>query len=141
MVAPVVTEDEVRSGGHSLALGEGSPTGGTCAITQTVYITPTTYMPILSFWYRTPTTGAGSDDSFEVGIWHGDPWIYHPLPTVEASEAWTHAWLDLSPYTGTAWIQFSYEREGSQDFTVYLDEVSLGRASGGPIETFFPLAN
>ena len=137
---PVVTEDEVRSGGHSLALGEDFTTAGTCAVTQTLYIAPTTYLPTLSFWYRTPTAGTGGNDYFEVGIHHGDPWTYHVLSTVDPSEAWTHAWLDVSPYTGTAWISFSYHREGSQDFTVYLDEVSLGRASGGPLKTYLPLS-
>jgi hypothetical protein len=140
IVEPQVVEDGVRSGNHSLALGMGSTITGTCAVTQAVYITPTMYSPTLSFWYRTPTAGAGSDDSFKVGIWHGEPWAYQALRTLDESEAWTHAWLDVSPYTGTAWIYFSYDREGSQDFTVYLDEVSLGRASGGPMQTFFPLA-
>jgi len=139
MVEPVVIEDEVRSGGRSLALGKDSTTSGTCPITQTLYITPTMYMPTLSFWYRCPTTGAGGDDSFEVGIYHGDPWTYYPLSTLDPSEAWTHAWLDVSPYTGTAWVSFSYHREGTQDFTVYLDEVSLGRASGGPNKGYLPL--
>jgi hypothetical protein len=139
MVAPTVIEDEVRSGGRSLALGEGSTSDGTCAVTQTVYITPTMYRPTLSFWYRTPTAGTEDDDSFEVGIWHGDPWTYHALPAVTPSEEWTHAWADVSPYAGTAAISFSYRCEGSQDFTVYVDEVSLGRASGGPLESYLPL--
>jgi hypothetical protein len=97
------------------------------------------FMPTLSFWYRCPTTGTGGDDSFEVGIYDGDPWTYHPLSTVDPSEAWTHAWLDVSAYTGTAWISFSYHREGVQDFTAFLDEVSLGRASGGPNKGYLPL--
>ena len=140
MVTPVVTEDVVRSGGHSLALGEGSTTSGSCEVTQTLNIAPTMYLPTLSFWYRTPDLAGDGSDHFEVGIHHGDPWTYHPLSTVAPSEEWTHAWLDVSPYTGTAWICFSYQRDGSQDFTVYLDEVRLGRASGGPIKSFFPLA-
>jgi hypothetical protein len=139
LVAPVVTEDEVRSGSHSLALGKDSTTSGTCALTQTLYVTPTMYMPTLSFWYRAPATGSEGDDSFEVGIYHGDPWAYHALLTVDPSQQWTHAWVDVSPYTGTAWISFSYHRDGSQDFTVYLDEVSLGRASGGPNRAYLPL--
>jgi hypothetical protein len=140
MVEPVVTEDEVRSGDHSLVLGEGSTLTGFCAVTQTLYIETTTYSPTLSFWYRTPTAGTGGDDYFEVGIYHGDPWTYHPLSTVNRSEVWTHASLGVSPDTGTAWISFSYHREGSQDFTVYLDEVSLGRASGGPLKSYLPLS-
>jgi hypothetical protein len=139
VVEPAVIEDEVRSGGYSLALGKDSATSGTCAITQTLYVTPTMYMPTLSFWYRAPTTGTEGDDSFEVGIYHGDPWTYHDLSTVAPSESWTHAWVDVSPYTGTVWISFSYQRQGSQDFTVYLDEVSLGRASGGPNKAYLPL--
>jgi len=137
MVDPQVVGVGVRSGGHSLALGEDSTAAGTCAVTQTVYITPTMYMPTLSFWFRTP--GADGDDSFEVGIYHGDPWTYHSLSSVDPSEEWTHSWLDVSPYTGTAWISFSYQGEGPQDFAVYLDEVSLGRASGGPLKSYLPL--
>jgi len=136
---PVVVDEGVRSGGYSLALGKNSTASGTCAVTQTVYITPTMYAPTLSFWYRTP--GANGDDSFEVGIYHGDPWTYHALSSVEANDEWTHAWLDLSPYTGTASISFVYQHgEGTEDFTVYLDEVSLGKASGGPNKCYLPLA-
>ena len=139
MVDPQVVGVGVRSGGHSLALGEDSTAAGTCAVTQTVYITPTMYMPTLSFWFRTP--GANGDDSLEVGIYHGDPWTYHALPSLDAYDEWTHAWLDVSPYTGTASISFAYHHgEGAQDFTVYLDEVSLGRASGGPIKSYLPLS-
>jgi hypothetical protein len=137
MVDPAVVEVGVRSGGYSLALGKDSTTSGTCAVTQTLYISPTMYMPTLSFWYRTP--GVDGDDTFEVGIHHGDPWTYHSLSTLDASEEWTHAWVDVSSYTGPAWIAFTYHREGDQDFTVYLDEVSLGRASGGPLNTYLPL--
>ena len=139
VVAPATVGDVVRSGQHSLALGIDSPTSGDCGITQTVHITPTMHMPTLSIWYQTPSTGGEGDDSFEVGIYHGDPWTYHPLALLEPAEEWTHAWLDLSPYTGSAWISFNYRRQGAQDFVVYLDEVSLGRASGGPVKTHFPL--
>lgn len=139
VVAPTLVTDVVRSGGYSLALGKESPLAGSCGMTQTVYITPTMYLPTLSFWYQTPSTGGDGDDSFEVGIYHGDPWSYHPLATVEHSDEWSHAWFDLSPYTGAAWISFIYHREGAQDFLVYLDEVSIGRASGGPIRSHLPV--
>ncbi len=137
--SPTIVDDMVRSGGYSLALGRGSTTGGDCGITQTVYVTPTMYMPSLSFWYRTPSTGGDGGDLFEVGIYHGDPLAYHPLAIVEPSEEWKHHWLDLSSYMGPASISFNYHREGSQDMTVYLDEVSLGRASGGPFKSYLPL--
>jgi hypothetical protein len=137
MVDPALVDVEVRSGGYSLALGKDSTTSGTCAVTQTLYITPTMYVPTLSFWYRTP--GVDGDDTFEVGIYHGEPWTYHALFTLDTSEEWTHAWVDVSSYTGSAWIAFTYHREGDQDFTVYLDEVSLGRASGGPLRRYLPL--
>lgn len=140
-VAPVTVDDVVRSGGYSLALGKDMLVSGNCGVTQTVYITPTMYLPTLSFWYGTPSAGGAGDDSFEVGIYHGDPLTYQPLDTVEPSEEWTHAWLDLSSYTGSAWISFNYLREGAQDFVVYLDEVSLGRASGGPHRTYLPLVH
>jgi len=135
-----MTVDEVvRSGDYSLTLGKDSLVSGDCGITQTVYITPTMYIPTLSFWYQTPSSGGESDDSFEVGIYHGDPLTYHPLVTAQPSQDWAHAWLDVSSYTGSAWISFNYHREGAQDFVVYLDEVSLGRASGGPLRTYLPL--
>ena len=139
VVDPAIVDEGIRSGGYSLALGKDSTASGTCAVTQTVYITPTMYMPTLSFWYRTP--GAESEDSFEVGIYHGDPWIYHALPSLKTNDEWTHAWLEVSPYTGTASISFAYHHpEGTEDFTLYLDEVSLGRASGGPNKCYLPLA-
>jgi hypothetical protein len=138
VVDPVATDDGVRSGGYSLALGQDSPTSGTCAVTQTVYVTPTIHMPTLSFWYRTP--GADGDDAFEVGMYYGDPWTYHALSSLSAHDAWTHTWVDVSPYVGTASISFAYHRQGDQDFTVYVDEISLGRASGGPLKSHLPLS-
>ena len=140
IVSPTVVDDVVRSGGYSLALGRDSPMGGDCGITQTLFITPTMYVPTLSFWYQTPSTDGDGDDLFKVGIYHGDPLTYHLLSVVELSEEWTHTWLDVSPYTGEAWIRFDYHQEGSQDMIVYLDEVSLGRASGGPLKKYLPLA-
>jgi hypothetical protein len=136
VVDPAVVDTGVRSGGYSLALGLDSPTSGTCAVTQTLSIAPSTYLPTLSFWHR--TSGVGGDDSFEVGIYHGDPWTYYPLSTLDTTEEWMHAWVDVSPYTGPAWICFSYHQEGAQDFVAYLDEVSLGRASGGTSKTYLP---
>jgi len=138
MVDPAVMDVGVRSGEYSLALGKDSTSSGTCAVTQTLYIAPSIYMPTLSFWYRTPAPGAGADDSFEVGIYHGEPWTYSPLSTLDPSDEWTHAWVDVSPYTGSAWISFTWEQEGTQDFVVYLDEVSLGRASGGVLKSYLP---
>ncbi|NIN64330.1 MAG: hypothetical protein GTO63_06445, partial [Anaerolineae bacterium] len=138
--APVAVDDVVRSGDYSLALGEDMLISGDCGITQTVYITPTMYLPTLSFWHRTLSTGGDGNDFFQVGLYQGDPGTYHPLLTVEPVDQWTHAWLDLSSYSGSASIYFNYHREGAQDFVVYLDEVSLGRASGGPHKTYLPLA-
>jgi hypothetical protein len=138
LVDPEVTDAGIRSGDYSLALGKDSSTSGTCAVTQTLYITPTTYQPTLSFWYRTP--GNQVDDTFEVGIYQGDPWTYQALSSVSPSAEWTHAWLDVSAYTGQVWISFAYHRTGDQDFVVYLDEVSLGRASGGSLKRYFPLS-
>jgi hypothetical protein len=140
MVDPAVVDVGVRSGGYSLALGQDSASSGTCAVTQTVSVAPTTYMPTLSFWYRTSTPGAGADDSLEVGIYHGDPWTYSALSTLDPADEWRHAWVDVSAYTGSAWISFTYEQEGTQDFVAYLDEVSLGRASGGTSKRYLPTA-
>lgn len=141
IVEPTLVDDDPRSAGYSLALGEGSTIEGTCAVTQALEIPPTMYLPTLSFWYRTPGSGGEGDDTFEVGIYHGQPWTYHALPALPPSDQWTHAWLDLSPFTGAVWLSFRHHREGAQDFVAYLDEVSLGRASGGPIKTHFPLAH
>ncbi len=140
-IAPVAVDDVVRSGDYSLALGRDMLVSGDCGLTQTVYVTPTMYMPTLSFWYRTPSTSDEGNDSLEVGVYHGDPWTYHLLITVQPTEEWTHAWLDLSSYTGSVSISFNHHREGAQDFVSYLDEVSLGRASGGPYGAYLPLVS
>jgi hypothetical protein len=137
---PVVVSDVVRSGGCSLALGTDSPPVGSSGISQTVYITDTMYTPTLSFWYSTsPVDGGDGGDTFQVGIYHGDPWTYVPLLALEPSEQWAHTWLDVSAYLGSAWISLTYHREGTRDFVVYLDEVSLGRMSGGPNKAYLPL--
>jgi hypothetical protein len=140
-VAPSIVDENPRSGDYSLALGEGSTMEGTCAVTQALYIEPTTYLPTLSFWYRTPGSGGEGDDTLVVGIYSGQNWTYYPLSSLASAEEWSQVWLDVSPYTGTAWISFSYQRQGVQDFVAYLDEISLGRASGGPLKSYFPLVH
>lgn len=137
---PTVVTDVVRSGGYSLALGRDSTVAGECAVTQTVYVTDTMYMPTLSFWYRTPLEqGADGGDVFKVGIYHGDLPTYVLLSAIPPTEQWTHAWFDVPSYTGSAHVSFNYHREDTQDLIVYLDEVSLGRMSGGPNKAYLPL--
>ena len=78
--------------------------------------------------------------------WIGDGggvWLADALPDRQTSvDDWTHAWFDMSDYAGSA-IRVYFEvwqQDVSDPSRAYVDEVSLGKASGGASRFYLPLA-
>jgi hypothetical protein len=127
--APTIT-DSAHTGDKAAQLG--GTTAGDSWIEQTIIITPEMYRPTLSFLYRYPSQDA-NDEARVVILGIAD----EPL---SVSSEWVHHWIDLDGYQGeTVTIHFSVFENGSAPSYLYLDEVSLGKASGGPYKGYFPL--
>ncbi|MFQ6001239.1 MAG: GDSL-type esterase/lipase family protein, partial [Anaerolineae bacterium] len=93
--------DTVHTGSYAAELS------GNSAISQTVTITPTsTYSPTLSFIYIYEP--GNPSDAFEV--WVGGDLIWS---APGAAPEWTHAWADLTPYSGLVDITFLLSQEGT----------------------------
>lgn len=165
-VAPQVVADPVHTGQGALALGGNAASASTTGVTQTVTLTHA-WNPALSFWYRPETTDG--DDRFNVilevltdavssspavqsGAADGEPFdgssalapatTYVYTPSLQTT-GWQHLPILFGSQeymTGTVTIQLQVWNDGDgAGTTVYLDEVSLGRTSGGPYKSFLPL--
>ncbi|HAL60836.1 MAG TPA: hypothetical protein DCP08_00325, partial [Chloroflexi bacterium] len=65
-----------------------------------------------------------------------------PWSTTSTTSLWTHHWLDLSLYEGqTIRVRFLLSENESNPSYLYLDEVNLGKASGGPYKGYLPLVH
>ncbi len=121
--------------------------GGSGAINQTISIPSDTFRPTLSFMYNLTTNEtARGDDWLEVSIVHGGQTYY--LPTTAGKDVlwantngWAHCWYDLAPFAGIPEIQLVFEMHQVDSVNptwVYVDEISVGKASGGASQTYFP---
>lgn len=164
-VTPAVLADPVHTGSGALVLGGDAPASFSTGVTQTVNLTRS-WEPALSFWYRADTVDA--DDVFNVilttladtadstlsaeSIADSSSSLKPSIPELAAtrtftpsldSNDWQHLALVPVPegyFTGTVTIQFRLQEDGDGAGTVvHLDEVSLGRTSGGPYRGYFPL--
>jgi hypothetical protein len=133
---PAISND-AHTGYKSAQLG-GAAVGDSW-VEQSVAIPPDIYRPTLSFLYLYSSSDTG--DQFRVEIRDaGGNLLDTPWSTAGATSLWTHQWLDLSPYEGqTIRVRFLLSENGSSPSYLYLDEVSLGKASGGPYKGYLPL--
>ena len=108
----------------------GGAAAGDSWVQQTVEIPADMYRPTLSFLYRYPSQDTGEVAQVTVaGI----------IESISVSSEWTHHWIDLDELQGeTVTIRFTVSENGSNPSYLYLDEVSLGKASGGPYKGYFP---
>jgi len=125
---PVIT-DTVHTGYKAVRLG-GTASGDSW-VQQTVSIPADMYRPTLSFMYRYPSQDTGEVAQVTVvGI----------TESISVSSEWAHHWIDLDGHQGeTVTIRFTVSENGSNPSYLYLDEVSLGKASGGPYKGYLPL--
>jgi len=128
--APTIT-DSAHTGYKAAQLGGATP--GDSWIEQSVAIPADMYRPTLSFIYRYPSQETGEVAQVMVaGI----------TESISVSSEWAHHWIDLDGYQGgMVIIRFTVSENGSNPSYLYLDEVSLGRASGGPYKVYFPLVH
>ncbi len=125
---PTVTND-AHTGDKAARLGGAAV--GDSSIAQTVDIPADTYRPTLSFIYKYPSQEMGEVAQITVaGV----------TESIPASSEWAHHWIDLDGHQGEkVTIRFTVSENGSSPSYLYLDEVSLGKASGGPYKGYFPL--
>lgn len=163
-VMPTVVTDPVHTGNGALAFGGDALTSFTTGVTQTVILTHS-WEPALSFWYRADMVDAG--DVFNVLLTADAETANSTLPAEVAARSssfsepsvpsladtrvftpslaasgWQHLALYPVPedyFTGTVTIHFQLWDDGDSGRTVvHLDEVSLGRTSGGPFRGYLP---
>ena len=128
----------VRSGTGSLRFTE------TSTISQSAVLSAV-YKPTLSFWYR--LAGEDGNGLFKAELLGEDPVSAPSLQvantfTSTAGGEWTFVWLPMEfseVYTGPAVVRFSFNHPPNAQTTIYLDEVSLGAAWGGPNKNFLPV--
>jgi hypothetical protein len=125
---PAISND-AHTGYKSVQLGGAA--AGDSWIEQAVDIPADTYRPTLSFIYKYPSQGMGEVAQITVaGV----------TESIPASSEWAHHWIDLDGHQGEkVTIRFTVSENGSSPSYLYLDEVSLGKASGGPYKGYFPL--
>jgi hypothetical protein len=103
------------------------------------------YKPTLSFWYR--LTSEDGNGLFKAEILGENPVSATSLQvsrtfTSTTGGEWTFVWLPLEfseVYSGPAVVRFSLNQPETGQTIVYLDEVSLGAAWGGPNKNFLPV--
>jgi hypothetical protein len=134
--APVTTAAEYRTGEASLMFTD------TAAISQTGAVT-NAYAPVLSFWYK--LTGGDGDDIFTAQL-SGSGATLTTAASAQFSTTTNGDWQQVSlslagpeVYSGDLVVQFSLAQTGPATATLYLDEISLGSAWGGPIKTYLPI--
>jgi uncharacterized repeat protein (TIGR01451 family) len=122
------TGDEIYYVGPELAAQTGDST-----IAQVVTIPVTISTPILSFLYQLGGASAAGGTYFNVRVDNGiTPTLL--FSTTSNTDAWTHRWLDLTPWAGQAiTLTFTvHQVAGQTDIWAYLDEVTLGSAHPDP---------
>jgi len=132
-----IITDTVHTGYKAAQLGGMTP--GDSWIEQTINIPSEMYRPTLSFLYLYSSSDSGDQFQVEIRDAGGTP-LDTPWSTTSATSLWTHHWLDLSPYEGqTIRVRFLLSENESNPSYLYLDEVSLGKASGGPYKGYLPI--
>jgi hypothetical protein len=120
--------------------------GGSGSVQQAIAIPAGTFQPTLSFMYNLTTEESTPGwDWLEVSIVDGGETHYLPDAAGRAvlwenTDGWSHCWYDLSPFANGSAIQLVFEMHQEDSLyptSVYLDEISVGKASGGPLETHF----
>jgi len=134
-----IITDTVHTGYKAAQLGGMTP--GDSWIEQTINIPSEMYRPTLSFLYLYSSSDSG--DQFQVEIRDaGGTLLDIPWSTTSTTSLWTHHWLDLSLYEGqTIRVRFLLSENESNPSYLYLDEVNLGKASGGPYKGYLPLVH
>ncbi len=127
---PPTISSDAHTGYKAARLGGGEV--GDSWIEQSVTIPLESWRPTLSFIYKYPSPDDGEEARVVVlGL------LDEPLPP---SSGWSHYWVELSGQEGEGIaLSFLVSEAGGDPSHLYLDEVSLGRASGGPYSFHLPL--
>jgi len=150
-ITPSIVTEPVHTGYSALALSGAAGVTLTAGVTQSVVITDS-WEPALSFWYN--PVGIGASDRFNVFLTVVTQTTSTTLPVTLThiltpaldTPGWAHLAYHLGPpdiaLSGTVDIRLQlWHTSGGNPVTstLYLDEVSLGRATGGPYKAYLPL--
>jgi hypothetical protein len=150
-ITPSTVTEPVHTGHSALALGWAAGITFTAGVTQAVIITDS-WEPVVSLWYN--PAGTATDDRFNVFLTVVTQTTTATLPVTLTHlltpaldvSGWTHLAYHLSPQdvalSGTVAIHFQlWHTPGGSSVTstLYLDEVSMGRGTGGPYKAYLPL--
>ena len=103
-------------------------------ISQTVTLPAGITKPTLSWLYR--AVSGGPTDSLIVEVTNGTNNITRQTPL--APGGWTHAWEDLSAFSGqTVTLNIGFLETSARE--VYLDEFSIGATRQGSYPVYLPL--
>jgi hypothetical protein len=134
-----VAQAAAHTGLHGLRLSAPpvvglAPTPLPWQISQAVTLPADLTKPTLSWFYRV-VSGAPTD-SLIVEVTNGTNIITRQIPL--APGGWTHAWEDLSAFSGqTVTLRIGFLEASARE--VYLDEVSIGATRGGSYPVYLPL--
>ncbi|MBI2303481.1 MAG: carboxypeptidase regulatory-like domain-containing protein [Chloroflexi bacterium] len=108
----------------------GAYLSGTASLSQRVYVPRSG--ATLSLVYRTPATASpGQLTVRAIGV-GGEKRLSQ---TLNAEDAWRHAWIDLEALQGDVEVRFELTGEGA---VLWLDEVSLGGETRLPVQPLPP---
>jgi hypothetical protein len=137
-----------HTGLQSVELSTDSLTTGVCIARS--FTVQDAYLPVLSFWYNLqPGQGGMSTKVLRVQARDAAQMVLAEKALQSQTPTdWSHAYLlvtqDESPYTGEVTVEFCLrDPEGAPTTTtavdIFIDDVSLGSASGGPVKSYLPV--
>ncbi len=135
-VTPTVGMSAAHTGRYGLELNAGGGTLGFWPyVTQSLSVQAGWVQPTLSWLYR--AVQGSADDKLLIRIVSASQAIT-PSAALTPGE-WTHAWYDLSAFSGqTVTLQLGFKNQsGSQQ--IYIDEISLGPSRTGVFPIYLPV--
>ncbi|MBI2863957.1 MAG: carboxypeptidase regulatory-like domain-containing protein [Chloroflexi bacterium] len=127
-----------HSGAKSARLGQAGVAGNATIGQSGITIPAGTYRPVVSFLYAVPAaTGAG--DTFFLDVTSSAGMTSYSVP-LATQGTWAQKWFALGDVSGPISLSFRLHKASADQLEVFLDEVSVGKASGGPNVLYFPQA-
>ncbi|MDO8671513.1 MAG: carboxypeptidase regulatory-like domain-containing protein [Dehalococcoidia bacterium] len=128
--------DWMHSGAKSARLGEWNVQEDATVIQAGITIPAGTYRPIVSFLYAA-VSSAGPGDTLFLDVTGLSGTTSYPVP-LDTQGTWAQKWFDLGDLSGSIALSFRLDKATASQLRVFLDEVSVGKASGGPNVLYFP---
>lgn len=141
-----VTDYRYHTGVRSVELATDLDYTGVCLARD--FVVEGAYLPTLSFWYRLQPGEGGMVKVLQVQIRDSSQLVVAEASLQSQTDTeWRNHYLPLtedeSSYAGQVTVEFCLLDPGGATsygtVRAYLDDVSLGSASGGPVKSYLPL--